>query len=48
MDSGVFSRSVAVAPPVKADEVTAISRDGILSVTLPKAEEARPRKVKVA
>jgi HSP20 family protein len=34
--------------PVDADRVRAAFRDGVLLVTLPKAEEAKPRKIKVA
>ncbi len=44
---GSFSRSVTLPSPVKAGEVNAAYEDGILTVTLPKAEEARPRKIEV-
>jgi HSP20 family protein len=44
---GSFSRSISLPAPVKADGVTATYRDGILTVTLPKAEEAKPRKIEV-
>jgi HSP20 family protein len=44
---GSFSRSVTLPAPVKSDAVTASYQDGILTVTLPKAEEAKPRKIQV-
>ena len=42
-----FSRSVALPARIVVDEVTAAVQDGILTVTLPKHAEARPRAVKV-
>ena len=44
---GQFSRTVTLPAPVKADGVTATYADGVLTVTLPKAEEAKPRKIEV-
>jgi len=44
---GSFSRSVTLPSPVKADAVKAAYQDGVLTVTLPKAEEAKPRKIQV-
>lgn len=44
---GAFSRTVTLPGPVKSAEVTAAYQDGILVVTLPKAEEAKPRKIQV-
>ena len=44
---GSFSRSVTLSAPVKAEAVTADYRDGVLTVTLPKAEEAKPKKIQV-
>lgn len=44
---GSFSRTVALSSPVKAGEVSANYQDGVLTVTLPKAEEARPKKIQV-
>jgi HSP20 family protein len=43
-----FSRSVTIPEHVQADKVSASYEDGVLTVTLPKREEAKPRKVTVA
>jgi HSP20 family protein len=45
--SGAFSRLVRLPVPIDADKVTASLRDGVLLITLPKAEQARTRKVEV-
>ncbi len=44
---GSFSRSVSLPSPVRSDAVKADYQDGVLTVTLPKAEEAKPRKIQV-
>ena len=44
---GTFVRTLTVPWEVVADQVTAELKDGILTVTLPKAEAAKPRKVSV-
>ncbi len=44
---GKFERSVRLAAPVQAVQVSATSKDGILTVSLPKTEEAKPREIKV-
>ncbi len=44
---GAFRREITLPCPVKADAVTATYTDGILEVVLPKAEEAKPRKIEV-
>ena len=41
---GRFQRTVALPAPVAADKVTAQYQDGILTVTLPKTEEAKSRR----
>lgn len=43
-----FSRSVAIPESVQSDKVAAQYQDGVLTVTLPKKEEAKPRKVAVS
>ena len=44
---GKFERSLPVPFPVQADKIHAGYRDGVLTVTLPKAEQVRPREVKI-
>lgn len=44
---GTFERAVTLPTTVKADQATADFKDGILTITLPKAEEAKPRAIKV-
>lgn len=43
-----FSRSVSIAEDVDASKVNAAYENGILTVTLPKREEAKPRKISVS
>jgi HSP20 family protein len=45
---GRFSRSVSLPAEVKADLITASYKDGVLTVTLPKAEEAKPKNIEVS
>lgn len=45
---GVFTRVVHLPMPVEAEKVTADLRDGVLTITLPKAEAAKPRKISVS
>ncbi len=42
-----FSRSITIPESVQADKVAAAYENGVLTVTLPKREEAKPRKVTV-
>jgi len=42
-----FSRSVSIPDAVQADKVAAAYENGVLTVTLPKREEAKPRKISV-
>lgn len=42
-----FSRSVGLPEEAQADKVTAAYENGVLTVTLPKREEAKPKKVTV-
>ena len=46
--SSSFSRSVRVPEEVQANQVSAAYENGVLTVTLPKREEAKPKKVTVA
>ena len=42
-----FSRSVTLSDEVEADKVSAAYENGVLTVTLPKREEAKPKKITV-
>lgn len=44
---GSFERSIALPTAVKADKAAADFENGILTVTLPKAEEVKPRTISV-
>jgi HSP20 family protein len=44
---GSFQRSFTLPASVKADKIEASYRDGILTVTLPKADEARRKQIEV-
>jgi HSP20 family protein len=44
---GAFNRSVTLPVAVKADKIEAESKDGILTITLPKSVEALPKKIAV-
>jgi HSP20 family protein len=44
---GEFERSVRLPSQVAADKVEANLKDGVLTINVPKAEEAKPRKVSV-
>ena len=44
---GAYSRSVALPTPVNADQAEAKFKDGVLTLTIPKAEEAKPKVIKV-
>jgi HSP20 family protein len=44
---GRFQRTVALPAPVASGGIKAQYKDGILTVTLPKAEEAKPKQIDV-
>ncbi|HEY2084240.1 MAG TPA: Hsp20/alpha crystallin family protein [Verrucomicrobiae bacterium] len=44
---GRFQRTVALPAPVAAGKIKGQYKDGILTVTLPKAEEAKPKHIEV-
>jgi HSP20 family protein len=44
---GRFQRSIALPKPVRTDAVKAAYGDGVLTITLPKTEEAKPRQIEV-
>lgn len=45
---GRFQRTVSLPATVAADKVKAQYADGVLTVTLPKAEEAKPKQIDVS
>jgi len=45
---GSFCRSITLPEAIKADEIRASFKDGILTVEVPKAEEVKPRKIPVS
>jgi HSP20 family protein len=47
LSRGSFSRTFAVPTAVKAEAATASFNDGLLTVTLPKTEEVKPKHVKI-
>ena len=44
---GTFSRAFSLPTAVKEDKVVAEYKDGILKITLPKKEEAKPKAIKI-
>jgi HSP20 family protein len=44
---GAFSRSFTLPPTVDTEKVTANFADGLLTITLPTREEAKPRQIQV-
>jgi len=44
---GTFSRSVTIPVQVKSDKAEATFENGVLTLTLPKAEEVKPKHIKV-
>jgi HSP20 family protein len=45
---GKFQRALTLPEPVAADKVKADYKDGVLTVKLPKTEEAKPKKIDVS
>ena len=44
---GKFSRSFKLSTNVTAEGISAVHKDGVLSLTLPKAEAAKPKEIEV-
>ncbi len=44
---GHFSRSITIPSPIVAEEATATFKDGILTITIPKSAETRPKVIDV-
>lgn len=45
---GVFSRQVFLGDTLDADQIEASYHDGVLRLTIPVAEKAKPRRIKIA
>jgi HSP20 family protein len=45
---GGFARSFTLSTPVQADKIQATYKDGVLRISLPKAEQAKPKRIQVA
>jgi len=43
-----LNRSIAIPQEVQADKISATYENGVLAVTLPKREEAKPKKITIA
>jgi HSP20 family protein len=48
LPSGPFTRTLRMPAPINADQVEAQINDGVLNLRLPKAESAKPKKIKIA
>ena len=48
LPSGAFHRVLRMPAEINADKVEAKITDGVLTLRLPKAESARPKKIKIA
>jgi len=44
---GQFQRSLSLATPVDSDKAQATFEHGVLTLTLPKSEQAKPRQIKI-
>ncbi len=44
---GAFQRSFTLPTTISQEKIRAVFRDGVLELTLPKAEEAKPRKIAI-
>jgi HSP20 family protein len=44
---GAFTRTFSLPNSVDADKVTANYKDGVLTLTMPKKEEAKPKTIKI-
>lgn len=46
-EGGVFRRTIALPTKVDSGKVSASLKNGVLTITLPKSEEAKPKKIAV-
>ena len=47
LPSGSFTRTLRLPAPIEADSVEAKITDGVLTLTLPKAESAKPKRISI-
>jgi len=45
---GAFARSFTLSTPVDTEKIQANYKDGVLKITLPKAERAKPKRIAIA
>jgi HSP20 family protein len=45
--AGKFSRTIELTEPVKVDKIEAHMLNGVLTIRVPKAEEAKPKTIKI-
>ena len=45
---GTFARSFTLAAAVDSEKIQANYKNGVLSITLPKAEQAKPKRIQIA
>ena len=46
--TGRFQRSITLPVPIQVEKIQATYQDGILTVSMPKSEEAKPHKIEVS
>ena len=46
-DSGRFSRAITLPGKVDNDKISANMKDGMLTITIPKAESAKPKQIQI-
>lgn len=44
---GIFSRTISLPATVKADDIQAKCEDGILTLSMPKSEEVKPKRIQI-
>ncbi len=44
---GAFQRSFALSSPIRAEKISASFKDGILEISVPKSEEAKPKEIDI-
>lgn len=47
LPAGKFSRTIEIEEPILSDKIEATMKDGVLSIRIPKAEEAKPKSIKI-